>query len=102
MYSMIIAGILIIVVALQILFRKEKLVIKKHKIVNTHKYMLFSTKHNEIMKKDIEAIEVTQNPSTGRCFVSIISEDNTITFGAKMSIKDLQWIKRFLIHEIIR
>jgi hypothetical protein len=41
------------------------------------------------------------NPVTGRYFVSIISEDNTITFGAKMAIKDLQWIKRFVIHEII-
>lgn len=102
LYSMSVAGIIIIVVAIQILFRKEKLVIKKHKIVNTHKYMLFSTKHNEIMKKDIEAIEVTENPATGRYFVSIISEDNTITFGAKMATKDLQWIKKFLIHEIVK
>lgn len=100
-YTLSFIGIAVIVVAVQILFRKEKLVLKKHKIVNTHKYMLFSTKHNEIMKKDIEEIEVTENPSTGRYFVSIISEDNTITFGAKMSIKDLQWIKKFLIHEIV-
>lgn len=102
LYSMSIIGVIVIVIALQILFRKEKLVIKKHKIVNTHKYMLFSTKHNEIFKKDIEAIEVTKNPATGRFFVSIISEDNTITFGAKMKISDLQWIKKFLIHEIVR
>lgn len=102
LYGMSVIGILIIVIAVQILFRKEKLVIKKNKIVNTHKYMLFSTKHNEIMKKDVEAIEVTENPATGRFFVSIISDDNTITFGAKMAIKDLQWIKRFLIHEIVR
>lgn len=102
LYSMAAAGIIAIIIAIQILFRKEKLVIKKHKIVNTHKYMLFSTKHNEIMKKDIEAIEVTENPATGRYFVSIISEDNTITFGAKMAIKDLQWIKKFLIHEIVK
>lgn len=94
--------LLIVFAAVQILFRKEKLVIKKHKIVNTHKYMLFSTKHNQILKKDIEAIEVTENPATGRFFVSIISEDNTITFGAKMKIADLHWIKRFLIHEIIK
>lgn len=102
LYSMAAAGIITIMVVLLILFRKEKLVLKKHKIVNTHKYMLFSTKHNEIMKKDIEAIEVTKNPATGRYFVSIISEDNTITFGAKMAIKDLQWIKQFLIHEIVK
>ncbi len=102
LYSMSIIGLVVIFVAIQILFRKEKLVIKKQKIVNTHKYMLFSTKHNEIMKKDIEAIEVTENPATGRYFVAIISEDNTITFGAKMSMQDLRWIKKFLIHEIIK
>lgn len=102
LYSISIAGIVLIAIAIQILFRKEKLVIKKHKIVNTHKYMLFSTKHKEIFKKDIEAIEVTENPATGRYFVSVISDDNTITFGAKMAIKDLQWIKRFLVHEIIK
>ena len=101
LYTLLLIIAVIIFVAVQILFRKEKLVIKKHKIVNTHKYMLFSTKHNQILKKDIEAIEVTENPATGRYFVSIISEDNTITFGAKMKIKDLHWIKRFLIHEII-
>ena len=94
-------AIVIVLVSIQILFRKEKLVIKKHKIVNTHKYMLFSTKHNEMLKKDIEAIEVTGNPVTGRYYVSIISDNNTITFGAKMAMQDLQWIKKFLIHEII-
>ena len=100
-YTITFICLLLIVTAIQILFRKEKLVIKKHKIVNTHKYMLFSTKHNEIMKKDIEAIEITENPATGRFFVSIISENNIITFGSKMPIKDLQWIKKFLIHEIV-
>lgn len=92
----------IIVVAVFILFRKEKLVLKKDKIVNTHKYMLFSTKHNEIMKNDIEAIEVTENPATGRFFVSIISDATTIAFGAKLPIASLRWIKRFLIHEVIK
>lgn len=102
LYTMVILALVVIFIAIQILFRKEKLIIKKYKIVNTHKYMLFSTKHNQILKKDIEAIEVTENPATGRYFVSIISDDNTITFGAKMSINDLQWIKKFLIHEIIK
>ncbi len=100
-YTLVGVATIIIVAAVQVLFRKEKLVIKKNKIVNTHKYMLFSTKHNQMFKKDIEEIEVTQNPATGRFFVSIISDDNTITFGAKLPIEDLKWIKSFLIHEII-
>ncbi len=97
-----VACLMIIFVMLQFLFRKEKLVLKKNKIVHTHKYMLFSTKHNQMMKKDVEAIEVMENPATGRCFLAIISDDNAITFGAKLSKKNLSWVKRFLIHDIIK
>lgn len=96
------AAILLLAAALLLMFRKEKLVLKKNKIVHTHKYMTYSTKHNEIFKDDIESIDVTQNPASGRYFVSIISEDRTITFGAKLPIEDLRWIKTFLIHEVIK
>ena len=85
-----------------IMFRKEKLVIKKNKVVNTHKYLLFSTKHNEIMKDAIESIDVTENPVTGRYFVSIISDERTITFGSKLPTEDLSWVKKFLIQEVIK
>ena len=95
-------ALIIIIAAVFILFRKEKLVLKKHKIVHTHKYMLFSTKHDEIAKDEIESIEVTENPASGRFFVSIISDNKTIAFGAKLPIDDLRWIKRFLIHEVIK
>lgn len=101
-YGLIFVSTVIMIGALLILFRKEKLVLKKHKIVHTHKYMLFSTKHDEIMKEDIESVEVTENPASGRFFVSLISENKTIAFGAKLPISDLQWIKKFLIHEIIK
>lgn len=101
-YSLLFVEVAFVIISLFVLFRKEKLVLKKHKIVNTHKYMLFSTKHNEILKDDIEAIEITHNPASGRYFVSIISDNNTITFGAKLPIDDLKWIKRFLIHEVIK
>ena len=101
-YGMATAALVAITAAVFILFRKEKLVLKKHKIVHTHKYMLFSTKHDEIAKDEIESIEVTENPASGRFFVSIISDNKTIAFGAKLPIEDLRWIKRFLIHEVIK
>lgn len=100
--TMSVSAITVIVIAVFILFRKEKLVLKKDKIVNTHKYMLFSTKHDEIPKNEIETIEITLNPSSGRYYVSIISDEKTITFGAKLPIDDLRWVKKFLIHEVIR
>lgn len=100
--TMSISSVVIIVFAIFGLFRKEKLVLKKDKIVNTHKYMLFSTKHDEIPKNEIETIDVTLNPSSGRYYVSIISDEKTIIFGAKLPIEDLCWVKKFLIHEVIR
>ena len=51
----------VILLILQLLFKKDKLVIKRKKIIHVHKYMLFSTKHSQIMKKDIEAINKRLN-----------------------------------------
>ena len=47
-------------------------------------------------------VDVTENPVTGRYFVSLISDDKTITFGRKLPKEDLRWVKKFLIHMIIR
>lgn len=91
-----------IISAVFVLFRKDKLVIKKDKIVNTHKYMLFSTKHDEMKIDEIESVDVTVNPVTGRYFVAIASAEKTIIFGKKLPINDLKWVKKFLINKIIK
>ena len=90
-----------IIASVFILFRKEKLILKKDKIVHTHKYFLFSTKHDEIFNKDIKGIYVTFNPATERYFVTITSSEKNIIFGKKLPIQDLKWIKNFLIEKII-
>lgn len=81
------------------LFRREKLVIKKYKIVNVHKFMNYSRKKDEIAKTDIEAVDVAVNPATGRHYVAIISGAKTIIFGKKLPIEDLRWLKNFLLYE---
>ena len=91
-----------IIMAVIILFRKDKIVIKKYKIVNVHKFFGFSKKHGEMAKSDIEAIDITPNPATGRCFVSIISDKKTIVFGKKLPPEDLRWIKNFLLYELTK
>lgn len=88
--------------AIFVLFRKDKLVVKKDKIVNTYKYMLFSIKHDEIRKDEIESVDVTFNPATERYFVAIISDNKTIIYGKKLPISDLKWVKKFLINEIVK
>lgn len=94
-------SLFIIVVAVIALFRKDKIVVKRDKIVIVHKFMLFSRKNNEIKKADIEAVEVTVNPATGRCYLSIISDNKTAIFGKKIPIDDLRWVKKFLINEVV-
>lgn len=88
--------------AVFVLFRKDKLVVKRDKIVNTYKYMLFSIKHDEIRKDEIESVDVTFNPATERYFVAIISDNKTIIYGKKLPISDLKWVKKFLINEIVK
>ncbi len=94
-------GILVITASIFVLFRKDKIVVKKDKIVIVHKFMLFSRKKTEIKKKDIEAVDVTINPATGRYYLSIISDERTAVFGKKIPIEDLRWVKKFLINEVV-
>lgn len=102
LYTLYTVGIILLVAAVWVLFRKDKLVIKKDKIVHVHKFMLFSRKNDEIQKKDIEAVDVTINPASGRRYLAIISDDKTIIFGKKLPLDELRWVKNFMVNEIIK
>ena len=93
---------LIALLSLTVLLRKDKIVIKKYKIVKVHKFYSFSKKSGEIPKQQIEAVEVTLNPATGRSFVSIISDNKTLIFGKKLPLEDLRWIRNFLLYELTK
>lgn len=95
-------SLFIIAASIFALFRKDKIVLKKDKIVIVHKFMLFSRKNDEIKKNDIESVEVTVNPATGRCFLAIVSDDKTVIFGKKVPVEELRWVKKFLINEIVK
>lgn len=95
-------GIAGIIASVWVLFRKDKIVIKPHKIIIVHKFMLFSHKDNEVSKDDVESVDVTLNPATERYFVTITSDAKTLVFGKKLPIEDLRWVKLFLVNEIIR
>lgn len=93
-------GIILVAGALIMLLAKEKLVLKKYKIVNVHKFLSYSRKKDEIDKNKIEAIDVALNPATGRHYIAIIAADKTIVFGKKLPIEDLRWLKNFLLYEL--
>lgn len=83
-------------------FRRDKIAVKKDKLVIVHKFPLRNFKNDELFKKDIEAIEVTENPATGRSFLSIYSNSKMVIFGKKLPLQDLQWVRAFLINDIIK
>ncbi len=95
-------GTIGIIASVWVLFRKDKVVIKPHKVIIVHKFMLFSRKNNEVLKDDIESVDVSFNPATERYFVTITSDDRTLIFGKKQPIEALRWVKQFLINEIIK
>lgn len=95
-------GVLLILLAVWLLCRKDKIVIKPHKIIIVHKFMLHSRKDNELNKADIESVDVNFDPSTDRYFLSISSDCKTMIFGKKLPLEDLKWVRAFLINDIIR
>jgi len=98
-FSITFGSAILTIVAVASLLNKEKLVLKKYKIVNVHKF-IFSYKKDEIDKTNIEAVDVTINPATGRHYIAIISDEKTIIFGKKLPIGDLRWLKNFLLYEL--
>ena len=53
-------------------------------------------------QEEIEAIDVAFNPSSERYFLAIIGNDKTFVFGKKMPVNDLEWIRKYLIHNITK
>lgn len=98
-YSFASLGILISFLSL---FRRDKIIIKPEKVIVHHKFLGFSKKHNEMMKKDIKSVEVTTYPATGRSFLTISSEKEDMIFGKKVPIDDLIWVRALVIKEILK
>ena len=97
-----IIGIFLLVIIFFILMSREKLVLKKYKIVNVHKFMGLSRKKSEIEKNNIEDIDVTLNPASGRHYITIISNNKTIIFGKKLPLDDLHWLKNYLLFDLCK
>ena len=50
----------------------------------------------------IKEIEIMSNPVNNRYYLAIITQHSIAAFGTKMPLEDLRWVKKFLIHEILR
>ncbi|MFV0626288.1 MAG: hypothetical protein ACK5N8_02920 [Alphaproteobacteria bacterium] len=84
------------------LFRRDKIVIKKDKIIVVHKFWLFSKKYDEMKKSDIVWISIAYNPALERNYLIIYSMKESMVFGKKLPLNDLKWVKNLLIEEIVK
>ena len=80
---------------------KDKIIAKQDKLVIIRKFPVLSSK-KKVLKEEIEAIDVAFNPSSERYFLAIIGNDKTFVFGKKMPVNDLEWIRKYLIHNITK
>ena len=61
-----------------------------------------STLKLEALKNDkIESIELSYNPSTSRYSLAIISDDKILSFGSRLPVSDLLWLKDFITRKLI-
>lgn len=83
------------------LFKSYQLIIQNDKII-VSEIIGNSTLHGEsISCSQIENIELSYNPIIDRYSVAIISDDKAITFGGRLPVNDLLWLKDFIIRKLI-
>lgn len=93
---------IVLALLMMALFKKDKLVIKENRLILVHKFMLISRKADETKLSDIQDIQVVYNPYNERYYLSIVSSNRIIAFGRKMPIECLQWVRDFIIYEIMK
>ncbi len=97
-----IAASIILVICLLWMFKKEKIVIKDNRIILVYKFLLLSRKNNDVDVDSLKDIEIMRSPVNNRYYLALISQYNVAAFGTKMPLEDLRWVKKFLIHEILK
>ena len=95
-------AVVLLVVCLLWLFRKEKIVIKDKRIILIYKFLLLSRKNGEVDIDALKDIEVMHSPVNNRYYLALISQYGVASFGAKMPLEHLRWVKKFLIHEVLK
>ena len=100
--ALVVCAALIICATAVVLYRRDKIAIKKYKFVIVHKFPFKNKKKGEINKAEIEDIEVMQNPASERYYLVISSQNKSLLFGKKLPPEDLIWIKNYLVNDLIK
>ncbi|MBP5698654.1 MAG: hypothetical protein J6W96_03925 [Alphaproteobacteria bacterium] len=83
------------------LFTSYTLILKDNSISVTEQLFNILIRKESLPTDIVENIELGYNPTIGRYNMAIISDDRVLTFGSRLSVADLLWIKDFVIRKLI-
>ncbi|MCM1323727.1 MAG: hypothetical protein NC218_06160 [Acetobacter sp.] len=91
----------IVIYYLTRLFRSYQLEIHPDKVAITETLFGAARNQDSIPVKKIENIELSYNPTIDRYSLAVISDDKIITFGGRLPVNDLLWLKDFVIRKLV-
>jgi hypothetical protein len=83
------------------LFKSYRLYIFEDRIVITKMLFDSTLKMEAIFNKDIESVELGYDSTMDRYNISIVADNKAISFGVKLPINDLLWLKDFIIRKLV-
>lgn len=83
------------------LFKSYTLVIEDDRISLKETLMGSVLRTTGIASDKIESVELSYNPIIDRYNLTIISDDEIVTFGSRLPVADLLWLKDFVIRKLI-
>ncbi len=83
------------------LFNTYSLSIDGHKVSVSEMFFGAPVKTESLEADKIENVELSYNPTIDRYSLAVISDDKIITFGSRLPVSDLLWLKDFVIRKLI-
>lgn len=83
------------------LFTRDIIVISHDKLYIFRKIGFVRIRDGVINFKSIKGLDINYTPTSERYFLAIVTDEHTTTFGNKLPVEGLRWIRATLINEII-
>lgn len=82
------------------LFKSYRLIISNTHITICETLLGSILKTDTLEAKKIENVELSYNPTIDRYSLTVISDDKIITFGSRLPVSDLLWLKDYVIRKL--
>lgn len=83
------------------LFNSYRLILDMRSVTIVKTWFGTETGRDTLAANVIENVELSYNPTIDRYSLSVISDDKIITFGSRLPVSDLLWLKDFVIRKLI-